>query len=214
ASYISSAGQAAKLPYNQATIESLLSMMNSADIGSDSGKMICNVECTRRYEVCIVAHDGNKLVDCGARITGNYTCLCSNPSRVTGVIPKVEQIDGIISKTKYLDVTEVCKGGKCKAKKELPGVTDGEEYESTTLSDEYKKYLDFDKEINSLSEEEKKEINKLTDEELKILFDTCLGPGTTDCASGWLKNQAALIGGNTPIDILQEFEQGNSNDQK
>ncbi|MEK6938583.1 MAG: Dickkopf N-terminal cysteine-rich domain-containing protein, partial [Nanoarchaeota archaeon] len=71
-------------------------MINSATIGQGNAKMICNVECTRKGEVCIAAHDKDKLVDCGSRITGNYTCLCSSPLRTVGAIPGI----GKISKSK------------------------------------------------------------------------------------------------------------------
>ncbi|MEK6937962.1 MAG: hypothetical protein AABX04_02865, partial [Nanoarchaeota archaeon] len=78
-----------------------------------------NVECTRRYEVCIVAYDGNRLVNCGARITGNYTCLCNNPSRVTGAIPtggtvtpKKSPVTNSCSKI-YCTAGNHCENGKC-----------------------------------------------------------------------------------------------------
>jgi len=85
--YIVTVGEAAKQPYNMATKSTVLSMLNSASFSSGPGKNICNVECTKKYEVCIAAYAGDKLVGCGERIYSDYRCLCTTPTRVTAALP-------------------------------------------------------------------------------------------------------------------------------
>jgi len=90
ASYISSSGQASNMRVSQqATSETVLGMINSATVGEGSGKTTCNVVCTKRMEVCIAAHQGGLLTECGTKLNGNYSCLCTNPSRTVSIVPKV-----------------------------------------------------------------------------------------------------------------------------
>ena len=225
ASYISSAGQAVKLPYNQATIESLLSMMNSADIGSGNAKMICNVECTRRYEVCIAAHDGDKLVDCGARITGNYTCLCSNPSRVTGaiptggiIVPPKSPVDKSCLRT-FCKSGERCVSGKCVSiykKAEVQGRADISTSSSSSSSGGYIGGRITSIDVSGFSPEARSTWDQLStelqsqvensgfsQEEINGKLKGCAGAGATGCVSEWMTDQAALIDKPTDTEVYK-----------
>ncbi len=88
ADYIVTTGEATKQSYNMATKSTVLSMLNSASLSSGTAKNICNVECTKRYEVCIAAYSGDQLVGCGERIYQNFRCLCTTPARVTTALPE------------------------------------------------------------------------------------------------------------------------------
>jgi hypothetical protein len=87
ASYITSSGRASYGAPHQATSGTVLNMINSATASQGANKTICNVICTKRLETCIAAHAGDQLVGCGDKIYGNYSCLCANPARTTGIIP-------------------------------------------------------------------------------------------------------------------------------
>ena len=72
-SYIAVTGEAVKAP----TQISVANIFSSATPISGAGKAICRNVCDNVGQACLLGHMNNNLVECDAKINGDYVCLCT-----------------------------------------------------------------------------------------------------------------------------------------
>ncbi|PIZ52221.1 hypothetical protein COY27_00885 [Candidatus Woesearchaeota archaeon CG_4_10_14_0_2_um_filter_33_13] len=87
ASYINVTGEA----YASAvpTKEGVFSQINGALSLQGSGKAICSIQCKNSGQICILAHNNDKLAGCEDKLTGDYQCLCATTVKVISTPPSV-----------------------------------------------------------------------------------------------------------------------------
>ena len=74
------------------TNEVTLDMLTDAKVITGNGKTRCDIVCAQDTRSCILAQSGNSLTTCGAKISGEYQCVCATTLKVAGEVPEIKSV--------------------------------------------------------------------------------------------------------------------------